>query len=418
MNTRSTLKMGVMAAVVLVMLAGPARAQRGFDKPPAPAPAKPLQVPAFAEASLPNGIRIVVAERRGLPLVTAMVLVEAGSLLDPPGKSGLASLSYTLMGKGSKRGGQEQDAASIAIAAETLGGSLEVDSGARSGRIAMTVPANRLADSLALMANVIRAPTFPDEELERSRAQILDAIKLNLSDPAALAGLLGRRLYWGETPGGAVTTPASLQRIRREDVVAFHRLQVRPDRVTLVLAGGCGPARRPRAGREVLRQLEAEPHGRAAGAAGAAQADGRHQPAAGPAWRRAGRGHRAGALCGLQQRTRAARRLARRRGGQRRAGRGLLLAHQPGGAHQARPELRRQQRHRDGARRRHADDLRPDQECQHRRGRDAAARRDPEAGGRRTCRRPSWPRAPPCWWGISAASWRRPRASRPPPPTR
>ena len=234
MKHASTLMMAVMA---LVAMNGPAFAQRRFDQPPPPAPAQPLQVPAFAETTLSNGLRVVVAERHTLPLVTAMVMVEAGSLLDPPGKSGLASLTFTLMGKGARHGAEEQDAATLAIAAETLGSSLEIDAGARSGRIAMTVPVNRLDDSVALMADVTRAPTFPADELERSRAQSLDAIKLNLSDPGALAGMLGRRLYWGETPNGVITTPASLQRIKREDVVAFHRVQVRSDRTTLVLAG-------------------------------------------------------------------------------------------------------------------------------------------------------------------------------------
>ena len=238
MKRYSTLtKMAVMAsaAISAIALAQPRR----FDKPPPPAPAQALQVPAMSEASLPNGVKVVAAERHGLPLVTAMLLFDAGSLLDAPGKSGLASMTFTLMGKGSKRSNnaEEQDAATIAIAAETLGGSLEIDTGARSSRISMTVPANRLDDSLALMADVARAPTFPAEELERSRAQSLDAIKLNLSDPGALAGMLGRRLYWGETPNGAVTTPASLQRLKREDVLAFHRTFVRPDRLTLVLAG-------------------------------------------------------------------------------------------------------------------------------------------------------------------------------------
>ncbi|WP_158080852.1 pitrilysin family protein [Pelomonas sp. KK5] len=237
---KNTLMLTGAAVAAATALAQP----RGFDKPPPPAPAQPLQVPPLAEAALPNGVRVATAERHGLPLVTAMLLVEAGSLLDPPGKAGLASLAFTLTGKGTKPPkGPERDAATIAIAAETLGGSLEIDTGARSSRIAMTVPLNRLDESLALMAEVLRTPSFPAEELERSRAQSLDAIKLNLSDPGALSGLLARRLYWGDTPNGIVTTAASLQRITREDVVAFHRRVVRPELVTLVLAGDVEPAR-------------------------------------------------------------------------------------------------------------------------------------------------------------------------------
>lgn len=224
-----------------VLVAGGAWAQRGFDKPPAPAPARPLQVPGFAQTRLPNGLGVVAVERRQLPLVTALLLVETGSLMDPPGKAGLAELSLTLLAKGAIRGtgGAEHaaDAGDIAHAAEGLGGSIEIGSGAQASRIAMTVAANRLDDSLALLSDLLRRPTLAADELERSRAQELDAIKLSLSDPGLLAEQLGRRLYWGDTPAGLLATPASLARIRREDVQAFHRQQIRPDRVTLILAG-------------------------------------------------------------------------------------------------------------------------------------------------------------------------------------
>jgi len=224
-----------MALMALAAL--PALAQQGFDKPPQPAAPKPLQVPGFAQTRLPNGLTIVVAERRGLPLVTALMQVEAGSLLDPPGRAGLAALTFTVMGKGAQHGAEVLDASQLAAAAESLGGSLEIDTGAQASRLAMTVASNRLDASLALLADVARAPTLADEELERSRAQSLDAIKLGLSDPGALAALIGQRLFWGDTPYGTVTTPASLARIKREDVLAFHRQQLRPDRVTVVLAG-------------------------------------------------------------------------------------------------------------------------------------------------------------------------------------
>jgi zinc protease len=215
----------------------------GFDQPPPPAPARPLQLPPMAQTRLSNGLSLAVAERHGLPLVTALLQIEAGSLLDPPGRAGLAALSFVLMGKGARRGARLLDAAEIAAAAERLGASLEIDTGARASHLAMTVVANRLDDSLALLADIVRAPTLAADELERSRAQSLDAIRLSLSDPGALAGLLAQRLFWGETAAGAVATPASLQRIRRDDVLAFLRRQLRPERATLVLAGDIGPER-------------------------------------------------------------------------------------------------------------------------------------------------------------------------------
>ena len=169
--------------------------------------------------------------------MTALLLVQAGSLQDPPGKAGLAALSYTLLTKGAQRGDETVDAADISFAAESLGGSLEVSTGAQAGRLTLTLPSNQLDDGLALLADVARTPTLPAAELLRSRSQMTDTLKLNLSDPGLLAAQLARRLYWGAAPAGQLATPATLLRIKREDVLAFHRQQVRPERVTLVLAG-------------------------------------------------------------------------------------------------------------------------------------------------------------------------------------
>lgn len=234
--------MKLLLCLTALLLSAAASAQQGFDTPPPPAPARTLQVPGFTQTKLPNGFGLVVSERHGLPLVTALLLVEAGSLMDPPGKAGLAALSFTVMSKGAQRGAETVDAADIAYTAEALGGSLEVATGARSSQLSMTVTSNRLDDSLALLADVLRRPSLPADELERSRAQSLDALKLGLSDPGTLAALLARRLYWGDTPRGQLGTPASLQRIKREDLVAFHRQQLRPDRVTLILTGDIDPA--------------------------------------------------------------------------------------------------------------------------------------------------------------------------------
>ncbi|MCV2370642.1 M16 family metallopeptidase [Roseateles oligotrophus] len=214
----------------------PARAA-GFDIPPAPAPVQPLLLPLFAQTSLTNGMALVVVERRGLPLVTAMLSVRAGSLSDPPGKSGLAELSFGVLGKGARRGNTTADASALAYAADALGSGIEISTGAQASRLSMTVMSNRLGGSLALLADVLRTPTLPAHEIASSRLQLQETIRLEATDPGALASALAWRLYWGDTPAGRLSTEQSLARIRREDVINFCRQQLRPEQTTLVLAG-------------------------------------------------------------------------------------------------------------------------------------------------------------------------------------
>ncbi|MEJ6007100.1 pitrilysin family protein [Paucibacter sp. AS339] len=217
--------------------AAPVAAQLGFDRPPPPAPALPLQLPVFQQASLANGMRLVVVERRGLPLVTALLSVQAGHLQDPPGKSGLSELSLAVLSKGARQGPRVLDAAAISHAADALGGGLELSTGALGSRLSMTVMTPQLDESLALLAALSRTPTLPKEELERSRAQMLDALLLDQTDPAALAEKLARRIFWGDAGRGRLASAQTLARIKLADVQAFCREQMRPERLTLVLAG-------------------------------------------------------------------------------------------------------------------------------------------------------------------------------------
>lgn len=214
-----------------------------FPFPPPPGPALPLQLPLFAQTRLANGMTLVVIERRGLPLVTALLSLQAGSLLDPPGKSGLAELSLAVLGKGARRGSTTADASALAAAADALGSGIDSSTGAQASRLAMTVMSPHLNASLGLLADLLRTPTLPAPEIASSRQQLQQAIRLEAADPAALAAQLAWRLLWGDSPPGRLSTEQSLARIRPDDVQAFYRHYIRPERATLVLAGDLDLAR-------------------------------------------------------------------------------------------------------------------------------------------------------------------------------
>ncbi|QPF71873.1 insulinase family protein [Roseateles sp. DAIF2] len=223
-------------------LAWPAWAQQRFDQAPAPSRPRAPRPPPLSELRLDNGLRVLLAERRGWPLVTAQLQLNLGSLLDPAGKAGLAQLFLDVMTRGAQRGGGGNkglaaDGGDIAFAAESLGASLESQTLAQAATLGLTLATPSLDEGLALLADLARRPTLPASELERSRAQAIDGYRQTLADPAALAQLLGRRLFWGDSAAGQQPTPASLARIRRDDLLNVLRLQLRPELSTLILGG-------------------------------------------------------------------------------------------------------------------------------------------------------------------------------------
>jgi zinc protease len=225
------------------LAAGTAQAQAqaqtpAFDTPPPPAAPRQAAVATPAEARLPNGLRVIVAERRGAPLVTARLLVLSGAETDPPQRAGLASMTAGLL----TRGTRQHTAPALASAAEALGGSLESGAGWNASAVGITVTTPKLSAALALLAEVALQPTFAQAEIDRLREQSLDDMKVALSQPGTLAGLAAQRALYGE---GAYAhpvngTPASLPRMRRAELQAQHARHFRPDNAVLVFAGDIG----------------------------------------------------------------------------------------------------------------------------------------------------------------------------------
>lgn len=226
------------AALALALFAAVAMAQP-YTTPPPPAAPRPLTIAAPSEMKLTNGLRVIVARREGIPLVSAELVALAGAEIDPPRLSGLASLSAALMTQGTRH----HSAPELAAAAEALGGSLDSDAGWNQSLVSMTVTTPKLDAALALIAEVVREPVFAAEEIERIRTQTLDSLKVAYASPGTLASLVAERLAYGDGPYGhpASGTPESLPRIARDDLIAAHRRTFRPDNAVLILAGDIAP---------------------------------------------------------------------------------------------------------------------------------------------------------------------------------
>ncbi len=211
--------------------------QPGVELPPEPAPARALALPRIIEQRLDNGLLVVLVPRHAVPLVHATLLVRAGPELDPPGQSGLAAMTSTLLTKGAWRRGQAVGAVALARQAEALGASLASGCGPRATTLALTVTPPHAPAALALLADMARTPLLAADELAHERKRADDGFALALGNPGSVAALAARRAFWPDEGLAATPTPASLQRLQRDDVVAFHAAQYHSARSALVLVG-------------------------------------------------------------------------------------------------------------------------------------------------------------------------------------
>jgi zinc protease len=223
---------GVVLIAAVAALATPVRSQTLPPSAVAPAPATAA---GWARLTLPNGIVVLVAERPGIPIVIARASVEAGAILDPPDKGGVASLTALLL----TRGSATRPALEVDRAIEFVGGSLEGEGGRDSSEVVLSVLRKDLGLGLDLLTEALLRPAFPETEFERKRDEIVASVRRSEEDPGTVAARLLRRLAFPEhSYGRPVTgTEASLRAITRDDVAAFYRAAYRPERTIVAVAG-------------------------------------------------------------------------------------------------------------------------------------------------------------------------------------
>ncbi len=208
--------------------------------PPLPAAPRPVNVPQPAEKTLANGLRVIVIQKNGLPLVAARLMVMTGGETDPPERAGVADMTASLLTKGTTTKSAEE----IAREVEALGATIESGAAWDSSFVALSALSSNYREAMKYFAAVVLHPTFKDDEIERLRAQNIDALQVALRQPSALAGYVAARAIYGAGPYGHNLggTPQSLQAISRPDIVAFHKAYYRPDNGVFVVAGDIAPA--------------------------------------------------------------------------------------------------------------------------------------------------------------------------------
>jgi zinc protease len=216
----------VTRVLVLFVLLATAAAARAGDE---------VALPAVTRTTLPNGLRVIVAEYHELPLLNVAVFVGAGAAQDPPGKEGLAMLTASTL----RRGTDRLSAEALAQAIESLGGAIGAVSGTDATIVTAEFLAGDLAAGLDLLRQVLREPAFARDEVRRARDEQLAGLVAGLEEPAAIAERCFAPWLYQTHP---YALPADGRResvadLGRGDVRDFYDRWYRPNDTILVLVG-------------------------------------------------------------------------------------------------------------------------------------------------------------------------------------
>ena len=207
---------------------------------PSPSAASPFRAPKPEVLALRCGVPVWVIPRRDLPIVAATFVLDAGASTHGPGQGGLAGLTSDMLDEGTTSRSSHE----IALAVEGMGTSLSVSAGWDGSYVGLQCLTTHLEPSLDLAVDVLRNPSFPSEEWERVHAQTLAGLKAERDGAEARASrALLKALFDADHPYCVPVDgeEATIARLSREDLRAFHRARYTPSNAACVAAGDVDP---------------------------------------------------------------------------------------------------------------------------------------------------------------------------------
>jgi zinc protease len=197
-----------------------------------------LAIPGLMAARevLSNGVVVLVKSTHATPAVTISASFDAGSLHDPMSLPGRAHFLSRVLDRGTaRRTGDE-----LADDLDSRGVALAVGVTRHRATVSCSCLAEDFEAVLDLVADVVRRPIFPDEEVSKRRLEILTALRQDEDNPAVRASeTLVALLYGADHPYGrpAKGTPESVARMERAHLLALHAERFVPGALTLAIVG-------------------------------------------------------------------------------------------------------------------------------------------------------------------------------------
>lgn len=205
---------------------------------------------------LPNGLVVIVQENHANKTVALSGLVRAGSMYDPDGKYGLAGLTSEML----SRGTTTKSALQLALTLESLGAGVSISAGTEAADIGGGSLSQDFPTLLATLADELRHPSFPADQLERLRAQTLSGIEEARQDTGGTGGAgsqaeiaFAQALYPKGHPYWEPSldeSAAAAKSITRDDLLNSYHTYYRPDTTALIVVGDVNA-------QDVIRQVQA-----------------------------------------------------------------------------------------------------------------------------------------------------------------
>ncbi len=205
---------------------------------PALASERPVIWPPRVHKTLSNGLEVVLVESHTIPKFTGELFLRSGNAVTAASNPGLADITATVVRTGTSGRASRQ----IEEDLRRMGADLSSGAGADTSVISFAGLVDFSDGLLELVSELARQASFPPDEFERERRQMLEGLRIERTTPGFLAGERLRRVLFGQHPYGTVSpTEAQVTAYRVEQLSDFYKRCYRPGNALLVMVGDFAP---------------------------------------------------------------------------------------------------------------------------------------------------------------------------------
>jgi zinc protease len=191
-----------------------------------------VEAPEYEEIEFENGLRGFFIEDHEVPIVNIHMRVSTER--PPEEKTGLNRLGAWAIRNG---GSVEWPADRINDELEFVAAGLEIWGSGRSALINVNCLKKDLELCLEILADLLRSPAFPEEQIELGRTSMIENIRRQNDDPRRVASREFERVLYADHPMAWTATEASMSAVTRDDLVEYHRTYFRPNNTLIGISG-------------------------------------------------------------------------------------------------------------------------------------------------------------------------------------
>ena len=191
--------------------------------------------PGIRDLELDNGVRVRFVRRDGVPAVMLNAQFRVGEFTNDVEKPGAATIALSALVKGTRN----RTADEIIADQKRTGTSLSVRVARDQTSAVMSTLTSRIDDAAELLADVLRNPVFPEDEVQLLKKQAITGIAQSKTNPASVAGMYIDEVLYGDHPyGAAPLTAEDVETLSIADLRAAHARRIRPEDLTIFAVGG------------------------------------------------------------------------------------------------------------------------------------------------------------------------------------